>query len=269
MAAKPKRPFTVAFLLTIAGAGGYGLLHGLFLGTTLLTAVLIRPFPLLMQRVHKRLLRWYAASVVKHLVFFKIISIPHKSTKRPDQSSPGTIIVSNHRSRLDTFVLMWLLDIDAVIFKSSYDRLPFMWVLRRFHNFISVDATSTGSLLKAKQACIKVIQQGGRLLVFPEGTRAAGRLLAFKDLAFRLASELHCTLVPAVIHSDIPLMARRPNSVIPWRRIDFSMTVFDPMDVTCYNDPEDASLFVYKLMAAKLKQLDAGTEWESPISSKP
>ncbi|HMD68458.1 MAG TPA: hypothetical protein VKF42_06210, partial [Chitinivibrionales bacterium] len=79
----------------------------------------------------------------------------------------------------------------------------------------------------------------------------------------KIAVDSGAPLVPVVIHSDLPLMARRRGSIFPPRRFRYMVRFLE----ACTGEPgETAADFarrVRSLMAAELADLDKGTCWET------
>ncbi len=188
-----------------------------------------------------------------------------------DRAAPAqpVIFVANHRSRMDGPFLIPLLPDTGIIIKSSYARFPLYSNLVRYLNFISVDPHSIDSLADAMQQCKKLLAQGRRLLVFPEGTRASGaRLNVFKDLAFRLSIETNTAIIPVVVHTDLPFMAKIKGSLFPARKMAVVIRALAPLYCRNGERPADFADRVRKTMAETLRQLDSGTLWERLPSPK-
>jgi 1-acyl-sn-glycerol-3-phosphate acyltransferase len=182
-----------------------------------------------------------------------------------DRYPPGkpAIFVANHRSRMDGPFIIPLLPEIGVIIKSSYARMPFYRGLVKYLNFISVDPRSMDSLGDAMRQCRELLAQGKRILIFPEGTRAGGaRLNVFKDMAFRLSIDTGVPIVPCIVHTDVPFMAKINGSYFPGRT--FSI-VLRALGAEYGLANERASAFadrVRQRMAEEIRTLDAGTPWE-------
>ena len=178
------------------------------------------------------------------------------------------IIVANHRSRMDAPFLLPVLKNSAPVIKSNYARIPFYATLVRHLNFVSVSANSLTSLFNSIQLCKQMLTLKKRLLIFPEGTRAAGcHTGEFKDLAFRLAIEADVPVLPIVVHTSLPFMAKVKGSVFPPFIFDVTIRALPPMRHTDAERPTHYAARVRKLIGAHLQQLDKGTPWEMPVFS--
>jgi 1-acyl-sn-glycerol-3-phosphate acyltransferase len=111
------------------------------------------------------------------------------------------IVVANHRSAIDTLVLLDVLQRVApvrFIAKRSLFRVPILgWGMRRFGH-MPVDGRSiVGSLPGLRMAAT---QGGASTVFFPEGTRSRdGGMLPFKRAAFTIAARLGVPVLPVSI----------------------------------------------------------------------
>jgi 1-acyl-sn-glycerol-3-phosphate acyltransferase len=113
----------------------------------------------------------------------------------------GAILVANHRSKLDGFLLYSLMDRMSYAFiKSDYFKNPFLrWYLKGGGGI----PVKKGELrLSAIRDAKKALLAGGTLLVFPEGQineNGTVSLLPFETGFMRLALKYRVPVVPAVI----------------------------------------------------------------------
>jgi 1-acyl-sn-glycerol-3-phosphate acyltransferase len=174
------------------------------------------------------------------------------------------VFVANHRGRMDgLFVLAYLSD-TGVVMKSSYIRNPFFAPFARHLDFVSVDANSVSELGQTMERCRAILAAGRNLLVFPEGTRApGGRMLPFKDIAFRLAQAAGVPVVPVVVHTDVPLLGKERATLAPERPFTLRIRFLEPMRAEAGERAPEFANRAQRLMAQELKALDAGTVWET------
>jgi 1-acyl-sn-glycerol-3-phosphate acyltransferase len=179
------------------------------------------------------------------------------------QGCKPAIIVANHRSRMDAPLLMSLIPTTAVIIKSSYAQNVLYAGFVKYLDFISIDQSSLSTMAVAIDRAKALIGTGKSLLVFPEGGRApSGRLMPFKDIAFRIAQQIPASIVPAVIHSTVPFMAKRPGSIFPGMTFDFTIRFLPPVPSEPGERPSDFAERVRLIIMNELKTLDSGTDWE-------
>ncbi len=115
----------------------------------------------------------------------------------PLQLARRTVIVSNHESHCDPFLIAHLPWQMRFLAKASLFQIPFigwgLWVA----GDIKVRRGTAESVEEAMRECAWWLDQGTPVMIFPEGTRSqTGELLTFKDGAFRLAIESSADVLP-------------------------------------------------------------------------
>lgn len=121
---------------------------------------------------------------------------------RPDGPA---IVVANHRSHADSAALLAALPAGReVVFAAAAD----YWTSSRTKRVatavlmpvLPVSRNGSGAYLQLRTAAAPVLQRGGILVLYPEGTRSStGELGRFKAGAIRLAHDLGMPLVPVAI----------------------------------------------------------------------
>jgi 1-acyl-sn-glycerol-3-phosphate acyltransferase len=171
--------------------------------------------------------------------------------------------VANHRSLMDALMLMGLLPRTGVVIKSRDTRKVMNGLLARYFDLVSTDRHSLESLAATLEKSRRLLGDGKNLLVFPEGTRArSGRLQHFNRIAFDLALAARVPVVPVILHTPLPFMAKLPGSIFPRRHNDYRIRFLDPEMPRADDDADALCDRVHRRMARELKQLDAGTIWE-------
>ncbi len=251
-------------ILGFVGYGTYFLAAAGFVVVGLPFFLLLAPWPVFMRRTAHAVLKAYSFFLTRlwlpALGVYRLSSIAGLDSAR----LRGSIVVANHRSRLDALLLLSMLPPAVVIIKRKYTRIPLYSSFVTFMDFIAIDSDSLSSLGAAYGKCRRALEQGKCLLVFPEGTRAAtGRMLPFKPFPFRLAAEGGVSVVPVAIHSSLPFMARCRGSIFPKRTFDYKIRFLPPHRV---EDGENAAGFAERVrreMAKELAELDRGTFWDT------
>jgi 1-acyl-sn-glycerol-3-phosphate acyltransferase len=181
----------------------------------------------------------------------------------------NSIFVANHRGRLDALLLLSMLPESGVLIKPKYSRIPIYSTFVKYLDFIRADSGSPTSLAASLARCKAILDQGKSLLVFPEGTRAkSGKLQAFKDFSFKVALDCKRPVVPVIIHSDYPFMARTPQSIFPRYRLRYTIRFLKPCAARDIERPADLADRVYGIMAETLADLDKGTYWDPRTPDK-
>jgi 1-acyl-sn-glycerol-3-phosphate acyltransferase len=116
----------------------------------------------------------------------------------PEQSY---VVVSNHQSHYDIFVLYGFLGIDfRWIMKHELRKVPAIGVSCDRLGHIFIDRSNHQAALATIDAAKEKIANGTSVLFFPEGTRSrSGRLKSFKKGAFHFARDLELPVLPLTI----------------------------------------------------------------------
>ena len=225
---------------------------------------LLSPFPGLRQRFIRGIFRWYVFFLSRrYLPFLGIYRLREISGLERAQAAGPAVYVVNHRSRMDGPLMLATVPDAAVIIKAAYGRNILYSGFVKHLDFVSVEAGSLSSLAGAVQRAQAVLAAGRNMIVFPEGTRSAtGRLLPFRDIAFRLARAADVPIVPVVLQSDLPFMAKRPGSIFPPRTINFTIRFLEPVRLQEKETLVSLVERVERAIAAQLRELDKGTVWE-------
>jgi 1-acyl-sn-glycerol-3-phosphate acyltransferase len=115
--------------------------------------------------------------------------------------APGrTVVVSNHESQADPFLISHLPWEMKWLAKASLFRIPVVGWMMWLAGDVPVHRGDSASGKGAMHACARWLARGVPVMMFPEGTRSAdGALLPFKDGAFRLAIETGADVLPVAV----------------------------------------------------------------------
>ncbi len=137
----------------------------------------------------------------------RILGFDIKVTGAPSLARP-TLFVSNHISYLDITILGALTEL-SFIAKAEVARWPFFGWLAKLQRTVFV-ARRSSSVGKERDAIAARLDQGGALVLFPEGTTGDGnRIRGFKSALFAVAERPEGT-APVVVQ---PV-------TIAWTRLD-------------------------------------------------
>lgn len=115
--------------------------------------------------------------------------------------SESFVVVANHQSTADPFLLSWLPWDMRWISKESLFKLPLLGWLMRSGGDIALKRGERSSVEAMFEECRKTLAAGVSVMIFPEGTRSPdGNLQAFKDGAFQLAIETQKPIVPLAVY---------------------------------------------------------------------
>ncbi|MGA2242169.1 MAG: lysophospholipid acyltransferase family protein [Verrucomicrobiota bacterium] len=260
-----ERFFPLTVLRFSIGYGSYLVSKIVFVLAALPLVFVLWPFPRakyrLLQAVIHHYLAFFSRTWLPAIGVYRVVEIAGREralTVRP------AVCVANHRGFMDSILLLGLMPRTGVLIKSRDTRQPMYGLLARHFDLVSVDRHSLNSVSASLDRCRRVLDAGKNLLIFPEGTRArSGRLQHFNRIAFDLALAAGVPVVPVVIHSTQPFMAKLPGSIFPRRQNDYRIRFLDP-EIPHPDDDADALCDrVHRRMAQELNTLDAGTVWET------
>jgi fatty-acyl-CoA synthase len=187
----------------------------------------------LVRRWTRRVFTWCGCSL-------RIHGLQHLETAR------CAIIVANHSSYLDSVVLLAVLASDYR-FVANHQELtrPFVGLVLKRGRHLIVDRRSLRSRAACMQAMLNALDHGISLVLFPEGTRSAHRLQAFKIGAFHAAVKSGRPIVPVAIAGTERILPRHRRLL---RRDDIAITILPA--IYPGNEPRAAALLSQQTAAA-------------------
>ena len=197
------------------------LLLGLMSMAWSVAAVLL--YPLLPRAAGRRIGRAYIAHVFR--IFWRIAAASgmlrlHSEVLDTLRDEGGLIIVANHPSMLDALMLVARLPKSACIMKASLVHNPFLGPGARLARYIRNDS-AYGMI----QCAVKDLQDGGQLVLFPEGTRTTQWPVNPFHASFALiAKRAHAPVQAVFIDTRSPYLGKGwPLWRLPPLPIEFSV----------------------------------------------
>ena len=124
-----------------------------------------------------------------------------EGNKPPDIDTESYVVVSNHQSNADPFLLSELPWDMRWISKEELFKLPLLGWMMKAGGDIALKRGDRASVEKMFEACRQTLQAGVSVMIFPEGTRSKdGKMQAFKDGAFQLAIETQRPMLPMAVY---------------------------------------------------------------------
>ncbi len=166
------------------------------------------------------------------------------------------IYVANHQSLIDIMVIYGIFKPFKWVAKASIAKIPFIGQNMYLNQYIFLERGDLSSIKKMMKDCKKWLNQGASLMIFPEGTRSPdGKLLAFRDGAFKLACQLKLPIVPIVQCGT--------GAILPKGSFNLNFTgqiiveMLDPVDPADFNyEFRPLTNHVFKLMEETLANLE-------------
>ena len=144
------------------------------------------------------------------------------------------VIVSNHQSHFDVFVLYGWIGIDFKwVMKQELRNIPVFGLACEKVGFIFIDRSNKKAALASLEAAKEKIVDGTSVVFFPEGTRStSGELMEFKKGAFRMALDLQLPVLPLTIIGTKNILPNKTLNLLPGRT---KMIIHKPIDTTKYS----------------------------------
>lgn len=141
----------------------------------------------------------------------------------PDLAQRPCVVVANHASLADPFLLSHLPFDQRFVAKEELFRVPLVGWLLRLAGDIPVRRGDHASALAMERACVATLARGLSVTIFPEGTRSRdGDLRTFHGGAFRIALAAGVRILPVALHGTAdcivaghPSRARARAEILP------------------------------------------------------
>lgn len=140
--------------------------------------------------------RWMGVAAAKQSLAWRFRIFGEVSDYRPS----NTVVVSNHQSQADPFLISNLPWEMKWLGKKVLFQIPFIGWSMTLAGDIALNRGNRDSAKDAMSQCAAYLQRGMPVMIFPEGTRSKdGTLLPFKTGAFRLAIENQSDVLPLAV----------------------------------------------------------------------
>jgi len=145
------------------------------------------------------------------------------------------VIVSNHQSQYDIFVLYGWLGIDFKwVMKIELRKVPVLGIACEKIGHIFIDRSNTEAALRSLNNAKSKIVDGTSVIFFPEGTRSKdGNLGRFKKGAFKMALDLGIPILPVTISGTRAILPTKTIDIFPGRA---RMTIHPPVNISGYDN---------------------------------
>jgi len=144
------------------------------------------------------------------------------------------VVIANHQSTFDIFVLYGFLNIDFKwVMKQELRKVPGIGLGCEKVGHIFIDRTDHESSLKSLNTARKKIVNGTSILFFPEGTRSTDVIIGnFKKGAFKMALDLDLPILPVTIIGTKDILPNKTLYLFPGKVL---MTIHEPIPVKNYS----------------------------------
>lgn len=127
------------------------------------------------------------------------------------------VIVANHQSNFDIFVLYGWLGVDFKwVMKQELRKVPALGIACEKLGHIYIDRSNTEKAVASINAAKEKIVNGTSVIFFAEGTRQEGEILGkFKKGAFKMALDLKLPVLPITIRGTRNILPARSLDLFP------------------------------------------------------
>lgn len=145
----------------------------------------------------------------------------------PDIANTAYVVVANHESQADPFLLSWLPFDMRWVAKEELFKPPLTGWAMKCGGDIPLRRGEGGSVRAMLDECERALRGGISVMMFPEGTRSKnGELLPFKDGAFALAIRAGVPVLPIALAGT---RAMRPKHSLWFGKARACATILDPI----------------------------------------
>ena len=158
--------------------------------------------PVLISRtLTRKTVRFWSKFIIFFLLHFLKIKIVFKNEYLKENK--GQVIAANHQSVFDTIFFLAAFEKTIYIIKKELIFLPvYGWYAMRLGNIYIDRKKKIESIRKIKKNIVNLINEGYKVIIFPEGTRQApGKIGAIKPGVFLIQERLKKPIFPVYIDS--------------------------------------------------------------------
>lgn len=201
-----------------------------------ITALFFYPFlAILVQRPS-----WHRAAFKGFVIWswmVRILCFYHvRKLKKVELPSENFIIIANHASYLDIFLLPSIFPKHPYIFLGKAEILKYPLIRTYFKKFnIPVFRNNRVKAAKSYIQCKRALQNNWSLVIFPEGgipDTDHPKMIPFKDGAFRLAKDAGVGIIPVTFENNFKLFS-------------------DPLDILGLARPGISKVHIHEVISAE------------------
>ncbi|HPD57477.1 MAG TPA: lysophospholipid acyltransferase family protein [Smithellaceae bacterium] len=177
--------------------------------------------------------------------------------KEKIQKDKSYVIVANHQSQYDIFVIYGWMPVDfRWVMKMQLRGVPFLGYACYKIGHIFIDRSHPDAAKASINAARDRIKGGTSIMFFPEGTRSEdGRLKEFKKGAFKFALDMGLPILPVTIINTRNVLPAKSLKLFPGKA---KMVIHDPIDISGYGEES-----MGKIMDLAKKSIQQGLDQHS------
>jgi 1-acyl-sn-glycerol-3-phosphate acyltransferase len=178
------------------------------------------------------------------------VTITGREKIDPDET---VIFVCNHQSSFDIYLIFMLFLPVHWVTKRSNFKIPLIGWHMQFMRSIGFERGDRRETLMMVKECVKRLDEGVSLMIFPEGERAIdGRMKPFLGGAFAIAKRAKVPIQPLVLTGTYAIQPRGTPLVNPASNVTLTVLDLIPLDVVESKSADELSELAWQQMAAAL-----------------
>lgn len=206
----------------------------IFWGFVGITSILMFPFAILLRLLthffDKRLVLMHKFTSVwgsLYTWFSPFWNVKVQGREKIDDSN-AYVMVSNHQSLVDIFVLYRIFKHFKWISKTENFKIPVIGWNMRLNRYIELDRESVKGGGKMMKQSEKTLNEGSSIMIFPEGTRSDTReMRSFKRGAFELALKTNRPVLPIVVDGSSEALPK--HGLVLRGKHNIKVKILDPI----------------------------------------
>jgi 1-acyl-sn-glycerol-3-phosphate acyltransferase len=229
---------------------------GTFVGATIILVARLLGRPVSAGGIYEQTMRGWARSIVRAS---GVKIVVHGEENLPPG---GAVCICNHVSWFDVFAMASTLPRATFVAKMELRKIPVFGSAAEAAGIVFIDRDNRKSAFDSYKLAAVAVQEGKRIVVFPEGTRGLDYALRqFKKGPFVLAITAEAPLIPTVVYGAIEVMGKGSFWV---RAGTVHIHYLEPLSTRGHTYEERA-----QLMAETHARMDALLEKEYGVASLP
>lgn len=185
--------------------------------------------------INQRIGSYFGGVIWSRLNAFFTPMIVKVSGKENIQKNTSYVIIPNHQSYYDIFLIYGWLGIDIKwIMKKELKKIPGIGFGSQKVGHIFLDRSNSRIALQSLNEAKKKLVNGTSVVIFPEGTRSQdGQLGKFKRGAFKLALDLELPLLPVTVIGTRKILPSDSVNLLPGKA---KMIIHKPINIKDFNE---------------------------------
>ncbi len=206
----------------------------------------------------RRFSHWYAWTWANHYVALSPFWRVHIEGREWIRNDRPYVLVANHQSIADIFVLFGLRKHFKWVAKHSVFKVPFLGWMMWMAGYVGIRRGDPKSREHMMRRCGELLADGSSVMIFPEGTRHGdGVIHPFRRGAFQLALEAKVPIVPIVIDGTVDALPRGTWVFQQTGKLDIQVRVLEPVPCEAADTPEMLATRVREIMQRELSRLQS------------